>query len=458
MSRTILWFRRDLRLADHPASVAAAADGAVVPVFVLDDVLRRPAGAARLAFLYRTLRTLQESTSGALRVLVGAPSEVLPAAAAACGAAAVHISADAGPYGRRRDDQVASALAAAGAPLVRTGSPYAATPGRIAGPPGGGSGYAVFTPFYRAWQRHGWSRPAVGGAVNWSTGGLDTVGVPDDPPLAGVTLPLAGESAALAAWETFRGERLSAYAERRSLTADGATSRLSVYLKYGSLHPRTLLADLGTSPGEESFRSELAWREFYADVLWHRPAAARVSLRPELDALTAPNPASHGGRGAADEEQFAAWSAGRTGYPIVDAAMRHLAAEAWMPNRMRMVVASFLVKDLHQPWQRGAGFFLARLVDGDLPSNNLSWQWVAGTGTDPAPYYRIFNPVRQGQQFDPDGEYVRRWLPELRGIAGAAVHEPWKLPRPPSGYPARIVDHAEERAEALRRYQALRSG
>ncbi|MEP6462056.1 MAG: deoxyribodipyrimidine photo-lyase [Frankiaceae bacterium] len=457
MARCILWFRRDLRLGDQPALLSAAAESAeVVPVFVLDDVLRHGSGAARLAFLYRTLRILIEQTGGCLRILPGPPAEALPAAAEAAGATAVHISADAGPYGRHRDEVVDAALAAGNVPLRRTGSPYAVTPGRIAGPDGD-RGYAVFTPFYRAWQRHDGRAPARSGTdVRWSTGGLDSVGVPDDPPLRGRRLPAAGEAAARAEWQRFRAEGLSAYADRRSLTADGATSRLSVYLKYGCLHPRTLLAELGSGPGEETFRSELAWREFYADVLWHSPQAARSSLRPKMDALT--SSVNDATAEPAREEGYAAWCAGRTGYPIVDAAMRHLAAEAWMPNRMRMVVASFLVKDLHQPWQRGAGFFFDQLVDGDLASNNLSWQWVAGTGTDPAPYYRIFNPVRQGLQFDPNGDYVRRWIPELRSVVGPAVHEPWKLPAGvPAGYPERIVDHDAERNESLRRYETLRA-
>jgi deoxyribodipyrimidine photo-lyase len=160
--------------------------------------------------------------------------------------------------------------------------------------------------------------------------------------------------------------------------------------------------------------------------------------------------------GAVAERHFAAWQQGRTGYPIVDAGMRQLAAEGWMHNRVRMIVASFLVKDLHIEWQRGARFFLQHLVDGDLASNNHGWQWTAGTGTDPAPYVRIFNPVSQGKKLDPDGDYVRRYVPELRGLTGAAIHEPWSLPAPPPDYPAPIVDHQQERAEALDRYRAVR--
>ena len=205
------------------------------------------------------------------------------------------------------------------------------------------------------------------------------------------------------------------------------------------MHPRTLLADLGDGGGAETFRKELAWREFYADVLWHEPRSARTCLNASFAGLEVDT-------GRAADGHFAAWAEGRTGYPIVDAGMRQLRAEAWVHNRVRMIVASFLVKDLHVDWQRGAREFLRHLVDGDLASNNAGWQWVAGCGTDAAPFYRIFNPVTQGRKFDPDGDYVRRYVPELRPVPGGAVHEPWELPGgPPAGYPDRLVDHAAER-------------
>ena len=199
--------------------------------------------------------------------------------------------------------------------------------------------------------------------------------------------------------------------------------------------------------GAKVFGQELAWREFYADVLWHRPETAREYLKPEFAGMAYDEP----------DERFDAWCAGQTGYPFVDAGMRQLLATGWIHNRVRMVVASFLVKDLHVEWQHGARHFLRHLCDGDLASNNHGWQWVAGCGTDAAPYFRIFNPVSQGQKFDPRGDYVRRYVTELRHLDDAGVHEPWVAPDGyQSGYPERIVDHKAERSESLVRLEAMR--
>ena len=223
---------------------------------------------------------------------------------------------------------------------------------------------------------------------------------------------------------------------------------MSVYLKYGLIHPRTMLADLASWRGEsaETYRTEICWREFYADVLFARPDSARANYDKTFDAL----PTASGKRA---DELFDAWRAGRTGYPIVDAGMRQLREQAWMHNRVRMIVASFLVKDLHLPWWWGARHFMRLLVDGDLASNQHGWQWTAGSGTDPAPYFRVFNPVRQGEKFDPAGDYVRRFVPELRDVPGRAVHQPWTLPGGvPVGYPEPVVDHAAERKVALEGY------
>jgi deoxyribodipyrimidine photo-lyase len=452
----VCWFRRDLRLADHPAWVEAAGRIAVVPLFVLDPALLGPAGAPRTAFLYRCLRALDESMDGRLVVRTGDPVEVVPEVAREADAADVFVSADFGPYGRRRDQAVARALRADGRRLTGVGSPYAVDPGRVRKQDG--TPFRVFSPFYRAWRGHGWAPPSPAPAeIGWVRGLRSyPVVLPDDPPLT-AALPPAGEAAALARLDDFLATQAGDYADERDDPAADATTRLSPYLKYGCIHPRTILARLGRSHPHESqahekLRSELAWREFYADVLWHVPESARRSLQPAMADMKLDT-------GTRADQRFEAWTQGRTGYPMVDAGMRQLLGEAWVHNRVRMIVASFLVKDLHIDWTRGARWFMRHLVDGDLASNNHGWQWVAGTGTDPAPYFRIFNPVTQGREHDPDGDYVRRWVPELAGVPGPGVHEPWKLPGGiPNGYAERIVDHAAERAEALFRYKSLKPG
>jgi len=447
VTTTVLWFRRDLRLADHPALVAALDAGPVVPLFVLDPALLNPAGAPRTAFLFRCLRSLDESLGGRLVIRTGDPVDVVPQVAAEADAETVLVSADFGPYGRRRDQDVARALRAAGRRLTGIGSPYAVDPGRTVKTDG--TPFRVFSPYYRAWRGHGWAPPAPApDEVAWAEG-LPSHGIPDDLPVE-ATLPPAGEAAAMARLEHFLAGPIDDYAARRDSPADDATTRLSPHLRWGCIHPRQILARLDQSTSHEKLRSELAWREFYADVLWHVPESARHSLQPKMTTMQLD-------AGPQADERFRAWTEGRTGFPLVDAGMRQLREEAWVHNRVRMVVASFLVKDLHIDWTRGARWFMRGLVDGDLASNNHGWQWVAGTGTDPAPYFRIFNPVTQGREHDPTGDYVRRWVPELSGVRGPAVHEPWKLPGGvPAGYPERIVDHGAERAESLRRHAALK--
>jgi deoxyribodipyrimidine photo-lyase len=452
MPPAVLWFRRDLRLGDHPALLAAidsaGADGRVLPVFVFDERLWGPSGNPRRRFLLDCLGELRRQTGGALVLRSGDPVRVIPRLVAEVGAGSVHVSADAGPYGRRRDDAVERALD--DVPLIRTGSAYAVTPGRVT--KADGTPFRVFSSFARAWREHGRRSPAPRPpAIEWATG-VPSDGAPPAPDLGGVVLPPAGEDAALAAWERFRDERLSGYDAARDAPGTDGTSRMSAYLKYGCIHPRTLLADLDRLEGESVRRyvDELAWREFYADVLWHRPDSAREYLNPQLQGMDYDT-------GPSAETLVAAWEQGRTGYPIVDAGMRQLLGEAYVHNRVRMIVASFLVKDLHQEWTRGARFFLQHLVDGDLASNNHGWQWVAGTGTDASPYYRVFNPVTQGKKFDPDGTYVKRWVPELRGLDATHVHEPWTAPGGiPAGYPEPIVDHAAERLVSLDRYNRVR--
>ena len=449
MTTSVLWLRRDLRLSDAPALLAArdAADE-VLPLFVLDDALRGPSGAPRLAFLYRCLRELEERTDGRLRLLTGRPEDVVPRVAREVAATSVHVSSDHAPYGRSRDERVAAALG--DVPLVATGSPYAVTPGQLV--KADGTPFRVYSPYARGWATRGVHSPAPEpAAVGWTDGGLPSDGVPPDPELGEVVLPPAGERAALDRWGQFLAEGLGTYHERRNTPGVDGTSRLSVYLKYGCIHPRTVLAQLPDSDGGAAVRREIVFRDFYADVLHHTPDSARRELQPAMASLEYDE-------GPAADARFEAWATGRTGFPIVDAGMRQLLDDAWMHNRVRMIVGSFLCKDLHLHWRRGARHFMQHLRDGDLASNQQGWQWIAGTGTDPSPYFRVFNPVKQGRDYDPEGDYVRRFVPELRDVPGRAVHEPWLLPGgPPPGYPGPVVDHAAERQEALRRYAAVRA-
>jgi len=451
---SILWFRRDLRVGDHPALLAARDQAdEVLPVFVLDEALRGPAGDARLAFLSGCLQDLSASTDGRLVVLPGDPAEVVPRLARDVAATGVHVSADYGPYGARRDRAVERALAALdpAVPLVRTGSPYAVGPGSLRS--GAGGPFKVYTPYYRAWQAHGVHPPApTPRSVHWTDAGVRSVGVPPAPDLPGVTVPPAGEHVARERFDGFVAEHVQAYGHLRDTPGVTGTSRLSAYLKYGCVHPRSLLHALGDDPGSETFRGELAWRDFYADVLWHRPETARENMQGQFDQM-------RWDTGLVAEERMRAWEQGRTGFPLVDAGMRQLLREAWVHNRVRMVVGSFLVKDLHLDWRLGARHFMRHLVDGDLASNQMGWQWVAGTGTDPSPFFRVFNPTTQAKKFDPDGAYVRAYVEELRDVDAAHIHEPWTLPDgPPGGYPLPVVDHADERREALERYAEVRGG
>ena len=447
-TRAVMWFRRDLRLGDNPALLEAAADGDVLPLFVLDPALWGPAGPSRRAHLGASLRALDASLrrrQASLSVVRGDPVRRVVLAAREVGASRVHVAADFGPYGHRRDQAVEKALAEHGIELVRTGSPYAVAPGRVTN--GSGDPYKVFTPFSKAWADHGWRGPVdPPTGVSWLAVG-DTTDIPDPELPDGLELPEAGERAAARRWREFLDERVGDYAADRDRPGVEGTSRMSVHLKWGEIHPRTMLADLARfrSQGAATYRKELAWREFYADVLFHRPETVREYLRPEFARMPYDEPG----------EQFEAWQRGRTGFPIVDAGMRQLRATGWMHNRVRMIVASFLVKDLHLEWQHGARHFMHWLVDGDLASNQHGWQWTAGCGTDAAPYFRVFNPTGQGRKFDPAGGYIRRWVEELAGVEDP--HEPDDEVRREVGYPAPVVDHKEERLEALDRWEKIRA-
>lgn len=454
MTVSLLWFRRDLRTRDHPALQAAVDAGtSVLPVFVLDPRLFTP-DRPRARRLLASVRALADSLDGRLVVRAGDPVDVIPSLAREVGATSVHVTRETTPFGRRRDAAVESALSTDGRRLITTGTPYAAEPGRVVTQ--GGAPYRVFTPFSRAWRAHG-SPPPVPPPrrIPWFDGDVGGVFLPAVSAGGGAS-GLAGERAARRAWLDFLAAgRLERYDRDRDRPDLDATSRMSIPLKYGEIHPRTLLSDVASHPeggtsGAAAFVTELAWREFYADVLWHRPGSAWQDMRAELTPLAYDS-------GPETDRLVETWREGRTGYPIVDAGMRQLLAEGWMHNRLRMVTASFLTKDLHVWWPIGARHFLDHLLDGDIASNNHGWQWVAGTGTDAAPYFRVFNPVRQARRFDPAGDYVRRWVPELAHVPGAAVHEPWIHGNGyVNGYPRRVVNHDDERREALARYELVR--
>ena len=444
MTSALLWFRRDLRLRDHPALAAASSDGEeVLACFVLDPRLEASSGPRRLQFLGDSLRQLRDDLDGRLLVTRGQPEKQIPRIAKEIGASAVHISQDFAPFGQRRDEKVRAALESV--PLVETGSPYLVSPGRVTKKDG--SPYKVFTPFLRAWREVGWREPARSGgdSVRWLDPAqlrIDQCEIPD----RGLALDLAaGEAAALKQWKSFVDNGLQRYHEDRNRPDLKGTSRMSAYLKFGTIHPRTMVADLNLrGKGAQTYLRELAFRDFYADVLHHWPASAWRNWNSDFDAIKTDT-------GATAKRRFESWKAGETGFPIVDAGMRQLRETGFMHNRVRMIVASFLVKDLHLPWQWGAEWFLDQLTDGDMANNQHGWQWCAGCGTDAAPYFRVFNPGTQGEKFDPSGDYIRRWVPELRAADDAHLR---KGERPP-GYPEPIVDHGAERAEALRRYHSL---
>lgn len=446
---SLLWFRRDLRLSDLPAlSAAVEQDREVLACFVLDPRLEASSSSRRLQFLGDSLRRLHADLAGRLLVTRGRPEERIPLIAREINASAVHVSADFTPFGHRRDVRVQEALG--DVPLVSTGSPYLVSPGRVV--KDDGTPYRVFTPFFRRWRDHGWRGPARTGvqSAQWvDADGLTTAAAqPADIPNPGVPLYFAGgEASALQQWRQFADSGLADYAEQRDRPEADGTSGLSVHLKFGTIHPRTMVADLDLGEGgHAAYLRQLAFRDFYAAVLHHWPDSAWHNWNRDFDAIEMDTDA-----GAI--QLFEAWKQGRTGFPFIDAGMRQLSETGFMHNRLRMVAASFLVKDLHLPWQWGARWFLEQLIDGDIANNQHGWQWSAGSGTDAAPYFRVFNPTAQGQKFDPSGAYIRRWVPELADVADAHLASG---SRPP-GYPSPIVDHGDERAEALRRYHALGS-
>ncbi len=467
----MLWYRRDLRLHDHPA-LHAAVDAAdrIVPVFVLDPGLlhgRWPA-PNRVRFMLGSLAALRDDLAARgvpLVVLRGRPADVLPGLAAAVGARDVFATRDVSPYARTRDGAVAAALDAVGTTLHLRGGALVAEPEEIANAVG--RPLTVFTPYLRRWQ--GVARRDVlpvpeglRGLAAEAAGRLPGVVQLPEPgsvvPTADPALLLVpGEAAARARLDAWAGgQGLVGYADGRDRLGVDGTSRLSADLRWGLISPLAVLDAIdGPGGGPAAFARELAWRDFYAQVLWHHPHVTRGAFRSIFDGIP----------WRSDPAAFDAWREGRTGYPVVDAAMRQLAASGWMHNRARMVAASFLTKDLLIDWRSGEQHFMEHLVDGDVAANNGGWQWAAGTGTDAQPYFRVFNPVAQGVTHDPDGTFVRRWIPELASVPDRFVHAPWTMP--PSvqvtagcvigrDYPAPIVDHAMARARALAAYASIR--
>jgi deoxyribodipyrimidine photo-lyase len=474
-SRAVVWFRRDLRVADHPALLAAlgAADQ-VVPVFVVDRTLLdgRSSGPNRRAFLHGALRSLAgdlEGLGGRLLVREGDPVQVIPAVARRFAAGAVYCSRDVTPYARRRDAAVERALGADGRSLHALPGNYLSDFDELRTT--GGGPFRIYSPFARAAKAAAWDDPVPApGRVRVPEGigsteleGFDLDGAveitPPDP------------AAALERLDWFVANRVDGYGRDRNLLATDGTSRLSPYLRFGLVSPRQVAAAV-KAPGargdgsgrrrsaehprragdRETFFNELLWRDFYAYVLYHHPVSAWRHMRPEFDHFEFED----------DPDGLAAWREGRTGYPLVDAGMRQLTGQGWAHNRARLVVASFLTKHLLIDWREGARFFLQHLMDGDLPSNNGGWQWVAGTGTDAAPYYRIFNPVTQAERFDPEGDYIRRWVPELAKLPAPAIFAPWQAAAPNletagvrlgTDYPRPVVDHKAARDRALSRFQ-----
>jgi len=442
----IVWFRRDLRLADNPAfSAATRTNDTVIALFVADHRLWRP-GSVRTTMLAAHLAALDDQLAargGRLRVHTGDPVEVVPAIGRTVGADAVYVNEDYSPYAIRRDAAVAARV-----PLERSAGLVVHAPGELMTTSGGPP--LVFTPYYRRWVDHPWGLWLAPGAAHIAgdTGeGLPAAG--------GAPLMAAGETAALGRLSAF-ADRVDAYPVERDRPDLDTTSHLSADLHFGVIDPRRVRHELGeATAGRAAFVRQLAWRDFYAQVLYHHPWSVEHELRREYAGIPWRN----------DPADLAAWQEGRTGYPIVDAGMRQLLAEGFMHNRLRMITASFLVKDLLVDWRLGERWFRRLLVDGDIAQNVGNWQWVAGTGTDAAPYFRVFNPVSQGRRFDPAGDYVRRWVPELAGLPGAAVHAPWELgplDLAAAGvtlgdtYPDAIVDHGMARQRVLAVYGAVR--
>ncbi|MEU2061119.1 deoxyribodipyrimidine photo-lyase [Streptomyces sp. NPDC013455] len=443
---SVVLFTADLRLYDHPPLRAAlSGPREVVPLFVRDTGVAAVGFAApnRSAFLADCLRDLDAGLRGRGGRLVVRSGDVVAEVckvAAEADADEVHMAADVSAYAHRRERRLRRALEAEGRRLyVHDTVTAAVTPGAVT--PASSDHFAVFTPYFRQWSAQPLRDVLEAPRSVRVPSGVGSEELPSRAALPGVSPGLAegGEAAGRKRLTAWLRSGVAAYEDRHDDLAGDATSRLSPHLHFGTLSPVELVhrARRAGGPGAEAFVRQVAWRDFHRQVLAARPGAALADYRTKHDRWRS-------ARTAGDD--IAAWREGRTGYPVVDAAMRQLLHEGWMHNRARLLTASFLAKTLYVDWRVGARYFLDLLVDGDIANNQLNWQWVAGTGTDTRPN-RVLNPVTQGKRHDPEGVYVRRWVPELRDVAGAAVHEPWKLGAADrariGAYPDPIIDLAD---------------
>ena len=466
MTPAIMWFRRDLRIRDQNALTAAAADGRpIVPVYVSDSL---DAGGASRWWLHHSLaeldKTLQHYGAGLL-LRQGKPEDELPDIARESGATDIYCNARPEPDARLQVDALRETIGES-CTVHEFQDSTVQHPDRVmtlAGKP-----FKVFTPFWKAASGLGEPRPPLPAPADLSTthAGVPTRKIaelellPTSPDWAGGLREtwVPGEAGALGRLES-AAERAAGYADERDRPDLDSTSRLSPHLHFGEISPRQVWHDIASAnvgdPGAQALLRQLYWREFSAYLLYHFPTLPDKPLRQEFERFPWID----------DAAGLQAWQRGLTGYPIVDAGMRQLWSTGWMHNRVRMICASFLVKDLLVPWQDGADWFLDTLVDADLANNSASWQWVAGCGTDAAPYFRIFNPTLQGKKFDPLGDYVRRWVPELARMPARFIHEPWQAPVDEQkranaligeDYPLPIVDHGKARQTALTAYGAIR--
>ncbi|MCX7897786.1 MAG: DNA photolyase family protein [Rhodocyclaceae bacterium] len=465
MSTALVWFRRDLRNFDHAAFSAALAQAQTVYcVFVFDSDLLTPLRARglradrRVDFIYRSLGELDQALraqGGGLIVRCGRAVDEIPRLAAQIGAHAVYVNRDYEPYARWRDREVARRLAELGVRLLTYKDQVIFERDEIT--TAAGAPFAVFTPYARAWRKRLDASRLAEHPCRPRPGQLASPATPGVPPLTAlgfVSTDLAfppGMSGGARLLADFFA-RIDRYHEWRDYPARKGVSYLSPHLRFGTVSIRHLVrlawerSVKAAAQGAEAWLTELIWREFFQMLLWHRPELVECGDKSEFDALAWED----------DPVRFAAWKEGVTGYPLVDAAMRQLQQTGWMHNRLRMVAASFLTKDLGIDWRLGEAYFADRLLDYDLAANVGNWQWAAGVGADAQPWFRIFNPVAQSQRFDPGGAFIRRYVPELTHVPEHFIHTPWRMPKPPAAYPPPIVDHAAARRAALARYRAAR--